>query len=196
MKELFAKLAFSDLHPGEGHAPRTLVEAVPLRPIPRMSADTPLYHALNFFQTGRSHMAVIHSGDTLLFLDREHRPAKRANKASAGGLARTRSAERIGTPAQPGPRPSLLSQLAPSATHAAQIAATPRGQAPPPPPIIVGPRTAGASHPPMGEVLGILTLEDVLEARGRAPAECTRTERRPTHRRSCCARRCAFRRSS
>ena len=78
VKELFAALRREDLRHGnggaqdaEGRAPsaRTIGEAIKLRPIPRMNASTPLYTALNYFQTGRSHMAVITRGKTVLYLD-------------------------------------------------------------------------------------------------------------------------------
>ena len=87
VKELFAAMRLEDLQrqeqqrsDGEGiangdgkqpepHRPRTIEQAIKLRPIPRMNAETPLYTALNYFQTGRSHMAVITHGKTVLYLD-------------------------------------------------------------------------------------------------------------------------------
>ena len=42
---------------------RTIMSSLSIRHVPRLGRDTPLYEALNLFQTGRSHMAVVVEGD-------------------------------------------------------------------------------------------------------------------------------------
>ena len=128
VKELFASVSLADLT-GEG-AVRSVGEVMNLRALPRMNQHTPLYTALNFFQTGRSHMALVTNGTTVLFLD--------------------------APPAESHLRTPRSGRLPPGTPPAAVAALTP----------VILPRTASFAalrsyaH---DEILGIITLEDVLE---------------------------------
>jgi hypothetical protein len=126
---------------------------------------TPLYTALNYFQTGRSHMAVVTAGATVLYLDSHSgagagaaAAAAAATLAAADGsspvprLVRSRSGGSL-----PSPEVSPAT-LPPAARRSMDAAAASRTDAP----LILG---AGDSHmlAPAKGVVGILTLEDVLE---------------------------------
>jgi hypothetical protein len=129
---------------------------------------TPLYTALNYFQTGRSHMAVVTAGATVLYLD-SHSGAG-AGAAAAAAAATLAAAD--GSPVPTGPPRLVRSRsggalpspevspaaLAPAARRSMDAAAASRTDAP----LILG---AGDSHmlAPAKGVVGILTLEDVLE---------------------------------
>ncbi len=166
VKELFAAVTLEDLLPQAAPgkppaAPRTIVDAIRLRPIPRMNAQTPLYTALNYFQTGRSHMAVVTGGLTVLYLDHATTPT------SAPRLARQRSGGSVGAFA-----------ASPEASPLLPKAHTPPPPPPPPPPpggarrsldaragaaLIIDAQAAALSLTPAVGVIGLITLEDVLE---------------------------------
>ena len=130
---------------------------------------TPLYTALNYFQTGRSHMAVVTEGATVLYLDSH----SGAGAGAAAAAAAATLAEADGSPVPPQLPPRLVrsrsggalpspevspAALAPAARRSMDAAAASRTDAP----LILG---AGDSHmlAPAKGVVGILTLEDVLE---------------------------------
>jgi len=148
VKELFGCLTPADL--ADGAEARTIARAVPLRALPRMNHCTPLYTALNFFQTGRSHMALVTTGPTVLFLDT---PGAKGMD-SGGGAARAArlTPQLFATPRSPR-----------GAEARSPPSAAPPGSAADPLTPIILPRTASFNATAEDEVLGIITLEDVLE---------------------------------
>ena len=225
VKELFAALRREDLRHGgpndTGGPPpsaRTIGDSIKLRPIPRMNASTPLYTALNYFQTGRSHMAVITRGKTVLYLDSAVHvvPSPQPGSTHGAALEQPQGVSPAQAPPQLPPRLVRVSGRAPpvGSAHLPRDG-LPNGHgsggalaSPPPlPPLPATPATPsvlpspaagggavatpepgpcaasdsvpiiinihpGAGVPPDsgsggglgdGQVLGILTLEDVLE---------------------------------
>jgi metal transporter CNNM len=197
VKELFAAVTLEDLLKAEaaseeGAAPvRTLLDAIKLRPIPRMNqvrirgrmetalllrgADarllqaTPLYTALNYFQTGRSHMAVVTAGATVLYLDSHSGVGAGAAAAAAAANGQVDSSSSTGLPrlvrsrsgglaASSEASPPVAAGVPPAARRSLDAAAA----AGTPTPLILG---VGDTHmlAPAKGVVGILTLEDVLE---------------------------------
>ncbi len=162
VKELFAAIRLEDLQPAEGSAPRTIADAIKLRPIPKMNADTPLYTALNYFQTGRSHMAVVTRGKTVLYLDAHVSlvPPRQSTETSTSEAAPPRlvRARGSGAGASATSSPVLGAVESPAAEAAAPV---------PNSPIIINVHAAtvpdASPATDEAEVLGILTLEDVLE---------------------------------
>jgi hypothetical protein len=222
VKELFAAVTLEDLtggtpgHDGEEkaaavHVPRSIADAIRLRPIPRMNQHTPLYTALNYFQTGRSHMAVVTGGTTVLYLDHHSAgghaglgggqeggwDAEEGAEGEAGlatpmalpaRLQRTRSGGALPAAAPPeaaahgaaacesaptsaSPPPPLPPMTAPGAARRsfdrrAAATASPglaAGAAPGDVPLIIDVLTPPLSMAPAVGVIGIITLEDVLE---------------------------------
>lgn len=182
VKELFAGVRPQDLGLGELGSPppppRTLEQVVPVRPLPRMNAATPLYTALNYFQTGRSHMALVTTGQTVLFLGSEPEALGVPVDRESGEWARgpPGAARSFGrTSVNPASGVTALSVVAASKAVASPLPAspsavaaevrrlgegTPAGPGAQPSPLIMGSAAAVRWD---GEVLGILTLEDVLE---------------------------------
>jgi len=152
VKELFAAIRLEDLQGGEG-SPRTIVDAIKLRPIPKMNADTPLYTALNYFQTGRSHMAVVTQGKTVLYLDTP------VSLVPSPGPGPAQGAE---------PAPPRLVRARAGSSDTVRVSGADWAPLLPQEPIILDlhaaqvPRALPRQAQEEG-VLGILTLEDVLE---------------------------------
>ena len=144
VKELFHSVTQSDLAADESSEnQRTLADAVQLRSLPRMNRDVPLYTALNFFQTGRSHMALVVKGPSVLFADN---PVSAASPAAALSLSTS---------------PSVLAAVLRrqrAVSEAALLPGSPTTVAP-----IILRHSAPSVPPEADDVLGILTLEDVLE---------------------------------
>jgi hypothetical protein len=188
VKELFSALRREDLRHGtggaqdeEGRTPsvRTIGESIKLRPIPRMNASTPLYTALNYFQTGRSHMAVITRGKTVLYLDSAVQVVPSPQPGSSHGVQLGGQAQEQppGTsPAQaPPPLPPRLVRVSgrasggvqlgpvggpregPAIGHSAFPPLPPLHQLPPPPPPLPPPATPSvlATPPPGGGSVAI-----------------------------------------
>jgi len=145
VKELFGHFSPADL---VGQQPvRRIGDSVTLRSLPRMNAATPLYTALNFFQTGRSHMALVTTGSTVLFLETP-------STEGGGGSARVARATKHLQPQSP-------RSAGRGATGAMETPAAARSAADTLTPIILTSSTSWAARDE--EVLGIITLEDVLE---------------------------------
>ena len=119
---------------------RSVGSGLTIRRIPVLNRETPLYEALNLFQTGRSHMALVVSGPSASFVAAETKGHSRFGEhLEAGGGHDGRQGGQGG-----GHRESATLEGGDAA--AAWAAAGAEGGAP---------AKSGA--------LGILTLEDVLE---------------------------------
>jgi hypothetical protein len=66
VKELIGALKKEDIISEGECEPRTMKQAMRIRPLPRFNKETPLFDCLNYFQTGRSHMALVTRGKTML----------------------------------------------------------------------------------------------------------------------------------
>ena len=142
--------------------PRLLTAAVPPRRIPAFNVNTPLYTALNYFQTGHSHMALVTTGDSVLYLDDRHKKFVAENR-----LKRQNSLNNKGSSSSPAADAENKKAKLQAKLHRRNSTGAPSGDLLAPPIIVKdladeGTTSAGGASL-SGRIIGIITLEDILE---------------------------------